>query len=156
MLPPRPTTFDTDQLVFDAIQAGAHAYLLKDASEADILETIKAVNRGESRISPAVARKVFEEFRRGRGKPAPSHDEEPQLPEDLNAKESRILELIADGYSNREIAAQVFLAEGTIKNYVSRIMEKFHARSRTDLAVKALRRPHRPTNGNRYLRHSRS
>jgi DNA-binding NarL/FixJ family response regulator len=68
-----------------------------------------------------------------------SDDDEPT--EDLTDKEERILCLIADGRSNKEIADTIFLAEGTVKNYVSRIMEKLHARSRTDLAVKALRRP---------------
>ncbi len=135
------TTFDRDELVFEAISAGAQAYLLKDASEAEILETVRAVKRGESRISPNIARKVFDEFRRARpqGMMPSSEDEEPA--EDLTEKEERILRLIADGRSNKEIADTIFLAEGTVKNYVSRVMEKLHARSRTDLAVKALRRP---------------
>lgn len=133
------TTFDTDEMVFEAISAGAQAYLLKDASEAEILETIRAVKRGESRISPHIARKVFEEFRRARpeGASPALGSEEPT--EELTEREDRILRLIADGRSNREIAETIFLAEGTVKNYVSKIMEKLHARSRTELAVKALR-----------------
>ncbi len=133
------TTFDTDELVFEAISAGAQAYLLKDASEADILETIRAVKRGESRISPHIARKMFEEFRRAR--PEGTGPEEEGISEDLSDKEERILRLIADGRSNKDIAAAIFLAEGTVKNYVSKIMEKLHVHSRTELAVKALRRP---------------
>ena len=141
------TTFDTDELVFDAIRAGAQAYLLKDAPEAEVLDTIRAVHRGESRLSPNIARKVMEQFRllpTRDGDPAPAgsppaKDDEPASLDALTAREERILALIAEGKSNKEIARTVFLAEGTVKNYVSRIMEKLHARTRTELAVKALR-----------------
>ena len=149
------TTFDQDDLVFEAIRAGARAYLLKDAVEAEVLETIRAVHRGESRLSPSIARKVMEQFRRlGTGSAgevdAPAADTVPKpvaaaaarapaaSPEEpLTAKEERILQLIAEGKSNKQIGASVFLAEGTVKNYVSRILEKLHARSRTELAVRA-------------------
>ncbi|MFM9882599.1 MAG: response regulator [Burkholderiales bacterium] len=142
------TTFDTDELVFEAIRAGAHAYLLKDAEESELLETIRAVHRGESRLAPHIARKVLEQFRKLPADSATPLLEVATEPEDasrnvpadaLTAREERILGLIAEGRSNREIAAAVFLAEGTVKNYVSRIMEKLHARTRTELAVKALR-----------------
>ena len=144
------TTFDEDELVFDAIRAGAHAYLLKDAPEAEVLDTIHAVHRGESRLSPSVARKVIEQFRsmppaaapRGEGEalrgagaaPRPAHEDP------LTGKEQRVLDLIAQGMSNKQIAAAVFLAEGTVKNYVSRIMDKLHAHSRAELAVRAVQR----------------
>ncbi|MBS0390022.1 MAG: response regulator transcription factor [Proteobacteria bacterium] len=140
------TTFDDDELVFEAIQAGAHAYLLKDAAEEDVLETVHAVHRGESRLSPTVARKLLQQFRRlasgltaaPDAAPTPRQDDTDALmqEEPLSEKEERVLALLADGLSNKEIAAQVFLAEGTVKNYVSRIMEKLHARNRTELAVK--------------------
>ncbi|MEZ5728179.1 MAG: response regulator transcription factor [Burkholderiaceae bacterium] len=143
------TTYDDDELVFAAIQAGAQAYLLKDASESDVLSTVRAVHRGESNLSPSIARKVMARFRALAGEvdhttaagPAPrsraSIDEE-----SLTEREARILALIAQGLTNRQIAPEVFLAEGTVKNYVSRIMEKLHARSRTELAVRAVgRRP---------------
>jgi DNA-binding NarL/FixJ family response regulator len=148
------TTFDTDDLVFEAIRAGAHAYLLKDASEAEVLETVRAVHRGESRLSPSIARKVMEQFRRlappatgaapaaaGTGSSGTDEDLPPpgSGPDALTRKEQRILALIAEGKSNKQIAAAVFLAEGTVKNYVSRIMEKLHAGTRTELAVKAVR-----------------
>jgi len=138
------TTFDTDELVFEAIRAGAQAYLLKDAHESEVLDTIRAVHRGESRLAPNIARKVMEEFRRLPVAAAPDRvpeekDDEPASLDALTAREERILALIAEGKSNREIAKTVFLAEGTVKNYVSRIMEKLHARTRTELAVKALR-----------------
>lgn len=153
------TTFDHDDLVFEAIRAGARAYLLKDAVEAEVLDTIRAVHRGESRLSPSIARKVMEQFRRfdpgGTPAPQPPAAASPlptassaaapkagasDLEEPLTDKEERILELIAEGKSNKQIGATVFLAEGTVKNYVSRIMEKLHARSRTELAVRAVGR----------------
>ena len=142
------TTFDDDELVYEAVRAGAHAYLLKDAAEAEVLETVRAVHRGESRLSPAVARKVLEQFRtlaadaRHAGSPPPFPGTErltapAPLQEPLSDKEERVLALLADGLSNKQIAERVFLAEGTVKNYVSRIMDKLHARNRTELAVMA-------------------
>ena len=134
------TTFDTDELVFEAISAGAHAYLLKDSNEAEILETIRAVHAGQSRLSPKVAGKVMDEFRRQRPSGvAAINDDEPD-DEPLTDREEKVLALVAKGRSNRDIAETVFLAEGTVKNYVSKIMEKLHVESRTELAIKALKR----------------
>ncbi len=136
------TTFDTDDLVFGAISAGAAAYLLKDASEAEILDTIRGVMRGETRISPHIARKLFDEVRRSRPAELPAGASLPDLGE-LTDREHAILDLIAQGHSNRQIAGCLFLAEGTVKNYVSRIMDKLGVQSRTELAVKAVRTPKR-------------
>jgi len=135
------TTLETDQTVFDAVRAGALAYLLKDATEADVLETIRAVHRGESRLTPQIARKVLDHLRRlpdSVQAPATAPSES-NLGSDLNEKEAKVLQLIAEGMTNKQIASTVFLAEGTVKNYVSRIMEKLHASSRTELAVMAVR-----------------
>ena len=137
------TTLDDDETVFEAVRAGAHAYLLKDAAEAELLETIRALKRGESRLTPQIARKVMDQFRRlASDAPAlrpPGSTAAPSGPvfvaESLTDKEQKILELIAEGMSNRQIAQTVFLAEGTIKNYVSRIMEKLHANTRIELAI---------------------
>jgi DNA-binding NarL/FixJ family response regulator len=134
------TTFDTDELVFEAISAGAHAYLLKDSSEAEILDTIRGVHAGQSRLSPGIARKVFDEFRRQRPSGAAETEEGGSADEELTAREEKVLALVAKGKSNREISETVFLAEGTVKNYVSKIMEKLHVSSRTELAIKALKR----------------
>ncbi len=135
------TTFDDDELVFEAVRAGARAYLLKDAAEAEVLETVRAVHRGESRLSPAVARKVLEQFRAlaagAGGAPVPSAGTAEPGAEALSDKEERVLALLAEGLTNRQIAERVFLAEGTVKNYVSRIMDKLHARNRIELAVLA-------------------
>lgn len=132
------TTYDTDDLIFDSICAGAQAYLLKDAEESEILETIRAVACGQSRLAPNVARRLLDEFRRVRR--APRLGDADDLEEPLTDRESEILQLIVEGKGNKEIAAQLRLAEGTVKNYVSRILEKLNARTRTELAVKALNR----------------
>jgi len=136
------TTLEAEQSVFDALRAGAQAYLLKDATELEVLEGIRAVHRGESSLTPQVARKVLDQFRRLSDlAPAPTYrppvDDDPVA--SLNDKETKVLQLIAEGKSNKQIAGLLFLAEGTVKNYVSRIMEKLHAGSRTELAVMALR-----------------
>lgn len=155
------TTFDTDSMVFDAVRAGAHAYLLKDTSEAEVLDTIRAVHRGESRLTPQIASKVMEQFRQMANQAPESitgpvvETPQPLTPDAIPAtvqtgdaewnhalltdKEARVLELIAEGMSNKQIANTVFLAEGTVKNYVSRIMEKLHANTRTELAIMTLR-----------------
>jgi DNA-binding NarL/FixJ family response regulator len=135
------TTLESDQAVFDAIQAGALAYLLKDAAEADVLDAVRAVHRGESRLTPQIARKVLDQFRR-LSESAPAPEDRPADPGSdvsLSEKEARVLQLLAEGMTNKQIAGTIFLAEGTVKNYVSRIMEKLHAGSRTELAVMALR-----------------
>lgn len=144
------TTFDRDELVFDAVRAGAQAYLLKDASEDEVLETVRAVHRGESRMTPQVARKVMDQFRSlanrvadhpaPEAQPAPAQAEPALPPDALTEREAAVLELIAKGQSNRQIAAALHLAEGTVKNHVSRIMQKLHANTRTELAVLVLGR----------------
>jgi DNA-binding NarL/FixJ family response regulator len=141
------TTLDDDETVFEAVRAGAHAYLLKDAAENELLETIRALKRGESRLTPQIARKVMDQFRRLaqtsqseslRAEPAAA----PLAAEALNEKETKVLELIAEGMSNRQIGGAMFLAEGTVKNYVSRIMEKLHANTRMELALLTQRQRH--------------
>jgi DNA-binding NarL/FixJ family response regulator len=150
------TTLNDDETVFEAVRAGAHAYLLKDADEDELLETIRALRRGESRLTPQIARKVMDQFRRL----APLPHTEPVREgaaaslssekgasgqkaaldtESLTDKEEKILQLIAEGMTNRQIAGTLFLAEGTVKNYVSRIMDKLHANTRTELALRSKR-----------------
>jgi DNA-binding NarL/FixJ family response regulator len=141
------TTLDDDETVFEAVRAGAHAYLLKDAAENELLETIRALKRGESRLTPQIARKVLDQFRRlaQAGPPESLRAEPAATPlaaEALNEKEAKVLELIAEGMSNRQIGSALFLAEGTVKNYVSRIMEKLHANTRTELALLSQRQRH--------------
>lgn len=145
------TTLDDDETVFEAVRAGAQAYLLKDASEDELLETIRALRRGESRLTPQIARKVMDQFRHLAlarhssgstiAEPAPPARADATIgggfeTEELTDKEERVLRLITDGSSNRQIAQAMALAEGTVKNYVSRIMGKLHANTRTELAVR--------------------
>jgi DNA-binding NarL/FixJ family response regulator len=135
------TTLNDDETVFEAVRAGALGYLLKDASEQELLDTIRALRRGESRLTPQIARKVMDQFRRLAGasdysaSAGSTGKKDAPTTESLNDKEEKILRLITDGMSNRQIAAAMFLAEGTVKNYVSRIMQKLHANTRTALAV---------------------
>jgi DNA-binding NarL/FixJ family response regulator len=148
------TTLNDDETVFEAVRAGAQAYLLKDADEDELLETIRALRRGESRLTPQIARKVMDQFRRLAAMPhADSIRERPASEqttaaqkgafstESLNDKEEKILQLISESMTNRQIANTLFLAEGTVKNYVSRIMEKLHANTRTELALLSIRQP---------------
>jgi DNA-binding NarL/FixJ family response regulator len=142
------TTLDDDETVFEAVRAGAHAYLLKDAAEDELLETIRALKRGESRLTPQIARKVMDQFRRLSGAAGAAGASDPgasssgKNEEVLNDKEEKILQLISEGMSNRQIAEAMFLAEGTIKNYVSRIMEKLHANTRIALALMSRGKAH--------------
>jgi len=146
------TTLNDDETVFEAVRAGAQAYLLKDADEDELLETIRALRRGESRLTPQIARKVMDQFRRLAPASnaelsredvsnAPSSEKASSAPgralatEPLSDKEEKILQLISESMSNRQIANVLCLAEGTVKNYVSRIMEKLHANTRTELAL---------------------
>jgi DNA-binding NarL/FixJ family response regulator len=150
------TTLDDDETVFEAVRAGAHAYLLKDADENEVLETVRALRRGESRLTPQIARKVMDQFRRlapaGAPLAAPTADAVRATeartpppaafdPDPLTDKEEKVLQHIAEGMSNRQIANALFLAEGTVKNYVSRIMDKLHANTRTELAIMSRKQP---------------
>ena len=117
------TTFDYEEYVFDAIKAGAMGYLLKDVPAPELIDTIRRVAAGESFIQPRVASKLLLEF--GRRSRTPQEDDE------LTEREREVLNLLAQGASNRDIGAKLFLAEGTVKNHVSNILAKLHAANRT-------------------------
>jgi DNA-binding NarL/FixJ family response regulator len=119
------TTFDYDEYVFDGIKAGARGYLLKDTPANELLGAIRRVHAGESIIQPSIAARMIAEFS-GRQAPAAS--------DPLSDRELDFLRLQADGLSNREIAARLMLAEGTVKNHVSTILDKLHAANRTQAA----------------------
>jgi DNA-binding NarL/FixJ family response regulator len=128
------TTFDDDEEVFAALRAGAVGYLLKDVSSERLVEAISAAARGESVLQPSVAAKVVARF-------AQLPDEPPPRPQPLvvplSGRELEIVRLLADGRSNREIAAALFLAEGTVKNHVTNVLAKLGARDRTQAALRA-------------------
>ncbi|MFJ9787783.1 response regulator [Amycolatopsis sp. NPDC101161] len=125
------TTFDDDEDVFAALRAGAVGYLLKDVSSARLIEAVLAAARGESVLQPSVAAKVVARF-------AELPEPRPQpLVAPLSERELDVLRLLADGRSNREIAAKLFLAEGTVKNHVTNLLGKLGARDRTQAALRA-------------------
>ena len=128
------TTFDDDAYVFDGLRAGALGYLLKDVSGQELAEAIRTVAAGGALIEPSVARKVLAEFSRLAPPARPAQD---QLPEPLSAREQEILHLVALGASNRQIAGQLFLAEGTVKNHISVILAKLGVQDRTQAALRA-------------------
>lgn len=126
------TTFDYDEYVFDGIKAGARGYLLKDTPADELLNAIRRVHAGESIIQPSIATRMIAEFSQRRTAP--------QLPEyeALSEREHDVLHLLTDGLSNKEIAGRLVLAEGTVKNHVSTILDKLHAANRTQ-AVRVAR-----------------
>ncbi|HET8603297.1 MAG TPA: response regulator transcription factor [Marmoricola sp.] len=125
------TSYDDDEALFAAILAGAAGYLLKQVRGNALVETVRRVAAGQSTLDPAVTRKVLERLRNG---PA----DHPALPE-LTPQEKRILELIGKGLTNRQIAQETYLAEKTVKNYVSALLAKLGVERRTQAAVLAAR-----------------
>ncbi len=125
------TSFAADDKVFPAVKAGALGYLLKDSSPEELLEAIHRVHRGEPSLEPAIARKVLQEISHP-GKEKPTTDP-------LTERELEVLRLIAQGLSNKEIAAAIFIAEWTVRTHVSNILGKLHLASRTQAALYALR-----------------
>ena len=133
------TTFDTDELIFAGIRAGAKGYLLKDAPSDVLTDAIRRVHAGESILNPTVARKMLEEFKRVSQSPiAPGRATAPLL-EKLTEREVEILQSMMNGLANKEIGVKLNLAEGTVKNHVSTILAKLHANDRTQAVVNALR-----------------
>ena len=128
------TTFDDDEDVFEALRAGALGYLLKDVSSDRLVEALLAAARGESVLQPSVATKVV--ARLAQLDAAPRSRPQP-LVVPLSDRELDVLRLLADGRSNREIAADLFLAEGTVKNHVTNVLAKLGARDRTQAALRA-------------------
>lgn len=129
------TTFDDDEIIFDALRTGAVGYLLKDVASVKLVEAIRATARGESILEPSVAAKVIAEFTRVSNM-IPSSDMD-QLVDPLSEREQEILCLIAHGASNKEIAGRLFITEGTVKNHVTHILRKLDVRDRTQAALKA-------------------
>ncbi len=128
------TMYRQDQYVFEAIKAGARAYLLKDADSEELLRAIRAVAAGEALLDPSIAVKMIEEFKR--------LQEDALLTEGLTPltdREQDILRLVAQGYENQEIADQLHLSEKTVRNRLSVIFEKLHVNNRTQAALYALR-----------------
>jgi NarL family two-component system response regulator LiaR len=128
------TMYRQDQYVFEAIKAGARAYLLKDADSDELVSAIRAVATGDALLDPSIAGKMIEEFKR--------LQEDAQLAEGLTPltqREQDILRLVAQGYENQTIADELHLSEKTIRNRLSVVFEKLHVNNRTQAALYALR-----------------
>jgi DNA-binding NarL/FixJ family response regulator len=123
------TTFDDGQVLLEAVQAGAQGFLLKDAAPEDLRDGILSVQRGESLLQPVTTGPVRERF---------AYRETSAPRGNFTEREVEILRLLAGGYSNKEIARSLFLAEGTVKNYVSDILGKLDARDRTQAVLKSI------------------
>ena len=126
------TTYDDDEWVFDAIRAGASGYLLKDTPRQKIIEAIRGTVDGKSFVDPAVAGKSLNQVASRQTQPTSI------LTEKLTERELDVLRLIAKGINNSEIAAQLHLSEGTVRNHVSAILEKLGVSDRTQAAVIAI------------------
>jgi two-component system, NarL family, response regulator DevR len=129
------TSYDDDEALFEAIMAGAAGYVLKQVKGNDIIEAIRQVGAGRSLLDPAMTARVMERLRNG-----PTED--PRLA-GLSPQERRILDLLAEGKTNRQIAAEIFLSEKTVKNYVSNLLTKMGMSRRTEAAVYAARQAER-------------
>lgn len=129
------TSFDDDDALLQAILAGAAGYVLKQVKGVDLIEAIRRVGTGQSLLDPAMRSRVIDRLRNG-----PTKD--PKLAR-LSGQERRILELLAEGKTNRQIAAEIFLAEKTVKNYVSNLLTKMGMSHRTEAAVYAARQAER-------------
>jgi DNA-binding NarL/FixJ family response regulator len=121
------TSYDDDQALFSAIMAGAAGYILKQVRGNDLIDTVRRVAAGQSALDPSVTARVLERLRNG-----PAVD--PEL-DGLTDQEQRILELIGEGLTNRQIAEHTHLAEKTVKNYVSSLLAKLGLTSRTQAAI---------------------
>ena len=127
------TSYDDDDALFAAIMAGAAGYLLKQVRGTDLIDTVRRVAAGQSTLDPNVTRQVLDRLRSG-----PPEDQ--QLAR-LTAQEQRILGLIGEGLTNRQIAERMYLAEKTVKNYVSALLAKLGLSSRTQAAIFSTKHP---------------
>ena len=126
------TSFATDDMVFPSLQAGASGFLLKDSPPEMLVDGIRQVYSGESWLHPKVARKVLQELTKTK--------EEKTAGSELTNRELDVLRLLAQGFSNQEIADQLVLSEATVRTHVSHILKKLHLASRTQAALYALRK----------------
>ena len=127
------TSYDDDEALFAAIMAGAAGYVLKQVRGHDLVEAVRRVATGQSLLDPVVTQRVLTRIREGDPQAGPL--------DGLTAQETRLLELIGEGLTNRQIAAEMFLAEKTVKNYVSQLLAKLGLQRRTQAAVLAARHP---------------
>ena len=126
------TTYSDDEYIFSGIEAGARAYLLKDAPREELFKAIRTVHRGESLIQPVVASKVLDRFA--------ELSRQTLSGEVLSARELGVLQLVAKGAANKEIAAQLSITQSTVKTHITNIFRKLDASDRTEAVTQALKR----------------
>jgi two-component system NarL family response regulator len=129
------TVSEDEEDLFDAIRAGATGYLLKEVSIEEVADTVRAVARGQALVSPSMAAKLLTEFNLLSRRVAEQHGDAPRLTD----RELEVLRLVAKGMSNKEIAAELVIAENTVKNHVRNILEKLELRTRMEAAMYAVR-----------------
>ena len=127
------TTFDLDEYVHEALRAGASGFLLKDTLPVDLLNAVRVVADGDALIAPKITRRLIAEFAR-RPAPAGTAADDPVLAQ-LTDREREVLELVAKGMSNAELAATLFVSHATVKTHVSRLLMKLEARDRAQLVM---------------------
>jgi len=123
------TTFDLDQLVADAVHAGASGFLLKDVRPDDLVHAVRAVHAGETLLAPAITRRLLQRFARGRSSEAAARLER------LSPREQEVLRRIAEGRSNEEIATVLYLSPATVKTHISRLLGKLELRDRIQAMI---------------------
>jgi len=129
------TTFDLDEYALAAIQAGASGFLLKDAPPEELLGAIRTVYRGDAVIAPSTTRRLLAHVAPMLSAPSPAKDAHADAVARLTGREHEVFVLIANGYSNPEIAAQLFVSEATVKTHVGHILAKLNARDRVQVVV---------------------
>ncbi|MFE5482420.1 response regulator transcription factor [Streptomyces sp. NBC_01353] len=127
------TTFDVDDYVYEALRAGASGFLLKDAPPADLIAAVRVVAAGEALLAPSVTRRLIADF--AASKPAPRADRAALRLNGLTPRETEVLELIARGLSNQEIADRLVLAEQTVKTHIGRVLAKLDLRDRAQAVI---------------------
>ncbi|HEY3143646.1 MAG TPA: response regulator transcription factor [Acidimicrobiales bacterium] len=128
------TTFDLDEYVYDALRAGASGFLLKDVTAERLFDAVRVIAEGEALLAPAVTRRLISEFAKMHPQPEPTPTAALAA---LTPRETHVLELVAEGLSNREIAARLVVTEETVKTHVSRMLSKLGLRDRTQAVVTA-------------------
>ncbi|MEV7424498.1 MULTISPECIES: response regulator transcription factor [unclassified Streptomyces] len=126
------TTFDVDDYVYEALRAGASGFLLKDAPPADLIAAVRIVAAGEALLAPSVTRRLIADFAQQR--PAPRRERSQRL-RGLTPRETEVLELIARGLSNQEIADRLVVAEQTVKTHIGRVLSKLGLRDRAQVVI---------------------
>ncbi len=127
------TSYAEDEMLFSAIRAGAAGYVLKQIGGEELIQALEAIGRGEALLDPSVTQRIFQEVRRA------AKEEEASAFAELTQQEKHVLILVSEGMTNREIAKELYLGEGTVRNYVSSILAKLNVSNRAEAAAYAVK-----------------